>query len=302
LNVWRRCQTGVILAIYRSIAVRIVQLSDTHISHLGGIPTENMTLLTSYINQEIRPELVVHTGDVVIANPDSAQDRDAARRLLAQIDAPLLVLPGNHDVGESADNPWMGIPVTSGRIAGYTSTWGEDRFFLDGEATVRSGNWVFIGLNSERFGSGLPQEDEQWDWLAGAAARARGKSVLLFLHKPLWFPGGSAPGITVSAADRQRLIALFAEARLRVVANGHVHRYRRASEGEILTVWAPSTTFATPANPKRGLGPSSPGIVEYLIDGDDVQAELRLVPGLRGVHDATTMPEFTAVMAEIEAR
>jgi len=282
--------------------VRIVQLSDTHISHLGGVPAANMSLLTSYINNELRPDLVVHTGDVVIANPDSAQDRDAARRLLGQIDAPLLVLPGNHDVGESADNPWMDIPVTSERIAGYTSAWGEDRFFLDGEATARSGDWVFIGLNSERFGSGLPQEDEQWDWLAGASARARGKSVLLFLHKPLWFPGGSLSGITVPAADRQRLIALFADARLRVVANGHVHRYRRAFEGEILTVWAPSMTFSVPADPKRGLEPSSPGIVEYLIDGDDVQAELRRVPGLRGVDDAATMTEFAAVMAEIEAR
>jgi hypothetical protein len=96
-------------------------------------------------------------------------------------------LPGNHDVGESADNPWMGIPVTSERIAGYTSDWGEDRFFLDGEGTVRSAE------------------------------------------------------------------------------------------------------------------PSSPGIVEYLIDGDDVRVELRQVTGLRGVDDAATMTEFAAVMAEIEA-
>ncbi len=281
--------------------MRIVQLSDTHISHLGGVPTANMSFLISYLNHQIRPDLVVHTGDVVIANPDSARDRDAARELLAHIAAPLLVLPGNHDVGESADNPWMDIPVTSERIARYTSAWGEDHFFLAGEATVRSADWVFIGLNSERFGAGLPQEDEQWDWLAGAAARARGKSVLLFLHKPLWFPGGSLSGITVPAADRQRLIALFADARLRVVANGHVHRYRRAFEGEILTVWAPSMTFVTPADPNRGLEPSSPGIVEYLIDGDDIQAELRLVPGLRGVDDVATMAEFTAVLAEIEA-
>jgi 3',5'-cyclic AMP phosphodiesterase CpdA len=282
--------------------VRIVQLSDTHISHLGGIPTENMSLLISYINHEMRPDLVVHTGDVVIADPDSAPDRDAARRLLAQIDAPLLMLPGNHDVGESADNPWMGLPVTSERIAGFSTAWGDDRFFHQAEATDRSGNWVFIGLNSERLGSGLPQEDEQWDWLADAAERTRGQSVMLFLHKPLWFPGGSESGLTVPAADRQRLLALFADARLRVVASGHLHRYRHAFEGDILTVWAPSMTFATSANPKRGLEPSSPGIVEYLIDGDDVQAELHLVPGLRGVDDAATMPEFTAALAEIEAR
>jgi 3',5'-cyclic AMP phosphodiesterase CpdA len=282
--------------------VRIVQLSDTHISHLGGVPAENMSLLADYINNEIRPDLVVHTGDVVIANPDSAADRDAARRLLALVDAPLRVLPGNHDVGESADEPWMELPVTSERIAAFASAWGQDRFLLTGGAADRSEDWVFIGLNSERLGSGLPEEDEQWDWLADAARQARGKSAMLFLHKPLWSPMGSRSGITPPEAARQRLVALFADARLRVVANGHMHRYRQVSEGEILTVWAPSLTFAVPADPERGLEPSAPGIVEYLIEGDDIRAELRPVPGLNGVSDVAAMAEFTAAMAEIEAR
>jgi 3',5'-cyclic AMP phosphodiesterase CpdA len=282
--------------------VRIVQQSDTHISHLGGIPAENLSLLADYLNHEVRADLVVHTGDVVIADPDSASDRGAARHLLARIEAPLLVLPGNHDVGESADEPWMELPVTSERIAAFASAWGQDRFLLTGSAANRSEDWVFIGLNSERIGSGLPEEREQWDWLADAAQRARGKSVMVFLHKPLWFPGGGRSGITVPEAARQRLIALFAEARLRVVANGHIHRYRRALEGEILTVWAPSMTFAMPADPARGLEASAPGIVEYLIEDGAVHAELRQVPGLSGVSDAMAMTEFTAAMAEIEAR
>src|SRR6185437_1361867 len=262
----------------------------------------NLSLLADQLNHEIRPDLVIHTGDVVIADPDSARDRDAAKRLLARIEAPLFVLPGNHDVGESADAPWKDLPVTGERIAAFSSAWGDDRFFLPGDATDRSGDWVFIGLNSERFGSGLPQEDEQWDWLAGAAERARGKSVMLFLHKPLWWPGGSQSGITIPAADRDRLAALFAGARLRVVANGHVHRYRHALEGEVRTVAAPSATFAMPAEPARGLEPSTPGIVEYVIDGDDVTAGLRQVPGLDQVADVLAMPEFVAAMAEIDAR
>jgi 3',5'-cyclic AMP phosphodiesterase CpdA len=282
--------------------VRIVQLSDTHISHLGGVPAENMSRLADHINHEIRPDLVVHTGDVVIANPDSVADRDAAKRLLALVDPPLLVVPGNHDVGESADEPWMELPVTSERIAAFASAWGQDRFLLAGSADNGSANWVFIGLNSERLGSGLPEEDEQWDWLAEAARQARGKSVMLFLHKPLWSPMGSRSGITPPEAARQRLVGLFADARLRVVANGHMHRYRQVSEGEILTVWAPSLTFAVPADPERGLEPGQPGIVEYLIEDDDVQAELRQVPGLDGVSDVEAMAEFTAAMAEIEAR
>jgi 3',5'-cyclic AMP phosphodiesterase CpdA len=85
-----------------------MQLSDTHISHLDGKPSENMSLLVEYVNNELRPDLVIHTGDVVILNPDSLGDRLTAWRLHQKIDAPLLVLPGNHDVGESGDDPWMG--------------------------------------------------------------------------------------------------------------------------------------------------------------------------------------------------
>ena len=282
--------------------MRIIQLSDTHISHLGGIPAENLSALADHLNNEIRPDLVVHTGDVVIADPDSAEDRDAASRLLSQIKAPLLVLPGNHDVGECAEAPWKDLAVTGERIAAFVSAWGQDRFFLSGSAASHCADWMFIGLNSERIGSGLPEEREQWEWLAGIAERARGKSVMVFLHKPLWFPGGNRSDLTVTAAGRQRLTALFSGARLRVVANGHVHRYRRALEEEILTVWAPSLTFSVPAHPGHGLEPSTPGIVEYLVDGDDVRAELRRVPGLAGVDHVEAMPEFAAALAEIEAR
>ena len=282
--------------------MRIIQLSDTHVSHLGGIPAQNLSLLIDHLNHEIRPDLVVHTGDIVIADPDSARDREAARSLLSRIEAPVVTVPGNHDVGECAEAPWQDIAVTGERIAAFASAWGDDRFFLTGNAANRCEDWVFIGLNSERIASGLPEEREQWDWLAGLAERVEGKSVMLFLHKPLWFPGGNQSGLTVPAADRERLTALLSGARLRVVANGHVHRYRRAFEGDTLTVWAPSLTFALPADPDHGLDPSTPGFVEYLIEGDDVRAELRRVPGLGEVTDALAMTEFAAALAEIEAR
>jgi 3',5'-cyclic AMP phosphodiesterase CpdA len=279
--------------------MRIIQLSDTHISHLGGTPSQNMALLTGYLNDVLRPDLVVNTGDLVILDPDSQPDRETARALHQRIDAPLLVLPGNHDVGESGPDPWMGISVTSDRVAGYISSWGPDRFFRLGSADTGSAGWAFVGINSERMSSGLPEEAEQWDWLAGIAEQVRGMSVMLFLHKPLWFPGAPQPGVTVTEADRHRLISLFSGARLRVVANGHVHRYQHTFAGQILTVSSPSLTFATTPDPERGLGPGPSGIVEYLIDGDTVRADFHPVPGLHGIADAETMPEFTAAMAAL---
>ena len=263
--------------------MRIVQFSDTHISRLGGTPTENMSLLIDFLNEDLRPDLVINTGDVVFLNPDAPEDREAALELHRQINAPLLVLPGNHDVGESGDDVWMGVGITSERIAGFAGTWGADRFLRLGDAGTGSKDWAFIGINSERLSSGLPEEDEQWDWLASVADQVRGKSVMLFLHKPLWFLGSAEPGMTIPEADRERLMSVLAGTRLRVVANGHLHRYRHAREGDLLTVWAPSLTFAYPPDPDRGFGPSVSGIVEYQIDGDTVEASFRPVPGLEGV-------------------
>src|ERR1700733_14710098 len=118
----------------RGRTVRVVQFSAPHISRLGGTPSENTSLLVDFLNEELRPDLVIHTGDVVILNPDSPDDRQAARQLLEQINAPLLVLPGNHDVGESGDDVWMDVSVTSERGAGFAGSWGAVRFLrlLDG--------------------------------------------------------------------------------------------------------------------------------------------------------------------------
>ena len=281
--------------------MRIVQFSDTHISRLGGTPSENTSLLVDFLNGELRPDLVIHTGDVVILNPDSPDDRQAAWQLLQQINAPLLVLPGNHDVGESGDDVWMDVCVTRERVADFAGTWGADRFFRRGDAGTGAQDWAFIGINSERMSSGLPEEGEQWDWLASVADQVRGKSVMLFLHKPLWFLGGSEAGMTIPEPDRERLLSVLAGTRLRVVANGHLHRYRHAYEGHLLTVWSPSLTFAMPPDGDYGFGPSVSGIVEYQIDGDAIEASFRPVPGVEGVANAASIPGYHTAMAEVEA-
>ena len=47
-------------------AMRIVQISDTHLSHRAGIGNRNFEELAAFINDQLRPDLVVHTGDVSI--------------------------------------------------------------------------------------------------------------------------------------------------------------------------------------------------------------------------------------------
>lgn len=271
--------------------MRIIQVSDTHISHLGGLGHDATKRLVAYLNELADLDLVVHTGDIVILDPDATRDRDAAMSILDRIDAPLRVVPGNHDVGECAPEPWRGIGVTSQRVQRFRSAWGSDRFVLFGDAARDAEGWAFVGINSELCGSGLPEEDDQWAWLEDVAAEAAGKSVMLFLHKPLVIDDGARANVTLTAAARDRILATFRGASLRVVANGHVHRYRCTTDGDAMAVWAPSLSFSPAAEPHLKFGPGTAGIVEYAVRGHQVVARFVEVPGIEGVSDFFALPE-----------
>jgi 3',5'-cyclic AMP phosphodiesterase CpdA len=284
--------------------MRIVQISDTHISHLGGITTENFSRLVAFVNDELRPDLVVNSGDVSILTPDSEADREAAYKLHQAFDAPVMVLPGNHDLGEAGDHAWMGISVTSERVANFVATFGSDRFLK-----LIDEDWAVVGINSEILSSGLPEEDEQWAWLKDVGALVAGRSVLVFLHKPLWspLPDFTEHALAIEAADRDRLLALLAGATVKAIGSGHLHCYRAAYEGDVLTVWAPSSAFIVKGLPQETgqlgfshLGLNQLGVVEYRIDGDEISAYFRAVPTLQE-EEPWEMVEFTETLAAIEA-
>ena len=282
--------------------MRIIQFSDTHISHLGGVGYANAERLVDYLNEVAAPDLAINTGDVVILDPDAADDRDAAIRIHERIQAPLRVVPGNHDVGECARDPWRGLGVTSERVQAFRSAWGSDRFALFGDAARDAQDWAFVGISSELCGSGLPEEDEQWAWLEGVAAEAAGRSVMLFLHKPLVIDDGTRDGVTLSAAARERLLGTFRGGDLQVIANGHVHRYRRAVADDVMTVWAPSLAFATEAEPELKFGPGTAGVVEYLVRGSQVEARFVTVPGIEGAADFFALAEAQQSLAALDRR
>jgi 3',5'-cyclic AMP phosphodiesterase CpdA len=281
--------------------MRIIQFSDTHISHLGGLGHGNAERLVEYLNEVAEPDLAVNTGDIVILDPDSAKDRAAALLIHDRIDAPLRVVPGNHDVGECAAEPWQGIGVSSGRVRDFRSAWGSDRFAVFGDAAREAEGWAFVGINSELCASGLPEENEQWAWLEDVAAEAAGRSVMLFLHKPLIIDDGSRESVTVTEAARDRILGTF-RGDLRVVASGHVHRYRRATDGDVMTVWAPSLSFAPAAEPRLKFGPGTAGIVEYSVRGDHVDARFVAVPGIEGAADFSELPEVQESMTALSQK
>ena len=113
--------------------MRIVQISDTHLSHRGGVTTANLRQIAAWVNVSLRPDLIINTGDIVAASPDLPLDRAWARAVHDGFDAPVRYLPGNHDVGEPGPAPWKGLSVTAERVAAHRAVFGPDHFAMGDE-------------------------------------------------------------------------------------------------------------------------------------------------------------------------
>ncbi|MFF0815301.1 metallophosphoesterase family protein [Rhodococcus sp. NPDC003318] len=274
--------------------MKIVQISDTHLTAHGGRTQENFERVVDHVNNHLRPDLVVHSGDIVIIHPDDAADRAHARTLMAEFTAPVLVVPGNHDIGEPGAAPWAGIGVTDERVAAFESVWGTGHWRHD------AGGWTVLGLNSELFGSGLGREAEQWAWIENTVADLPATArVIVFLHKPIWQVADEPTDHNLDIGEsRARLLDLLGTVSLAAVGSGHLHCYRQTRRGETLEVWAPATAFVagdgdTFAGPLHQLG-----IVEYDCADGTVRAGYRSVPGLDDV-SATGVPEVIAAITAL---
>jgi len=265
--------------------MKLVQITDTHISHLGGSPSSNAARFVAFIN-ELEPDVVVHTGDVTILDPDEDRDRVTAKEILAGIDASLHVLPGNHDVGEPGDDPFGDRPVTSARVAAFRDHFGIDRFvdIVDG--------WAVVGFNSELFESGLPEEAEQWAWIETLPEQVGPRPAVVFTHKPVraHAPEHQNTHLSIGPGALPRLEAVLARLDVRAYGSGHLHHYALTERDGAAVVSAPSTAFVHRGAVSAdvvGPGLAQLGVVEYAL-GD------RVLPSFRAPLDIVE-PEFLEV-------
>ncbi|MGF1425346.1 metallophosphoesterase family protein [Kitasatospora sp. LaBMicrA B282] len=276
--------------------LRLVQLSDTHLSRWDGPLRRNFTALAGYVNDVLRPDLIVHTGDVILSNPDADADYRAAAELLGLLEAPVRIVPGNHDVGEAYDRTWWG--TTGERLARFRSHFGATPWL------EWFGGVGLIGLDSQLLGNGLPEEDEQWRRLEEMAEAVGTRSIMMFQHTS--FRTGAMgsdgrPGC-LAVADRERLLEIFRSARLLGTANGDVHRYRKVWHDTAFELWAPATGFLVhrEESVKLPAGLEQLGVVLYEFRDGEVTATFQTTPGLEEV-EVGGFPESRLIREEVRA-
>ena len=255
--------------------VRIVQISDTHLSPTKRHFHDNWEPLRAWIAAR-EPDLVIHTGDVTVDGADMEEDMAFCADLLRGIDAEVLAVPGNHDVGEPG-NPHQ--PVNDARIARWRRHFGPDYWHRD------IGSWRIFGLNSMLFGSGENAEQEQLEWLSEAMREADGRPVAWFTHRPLFVSDpleGEVGYWAAPPAERAVIMEMVRDHRVKLVSSGHLHRAHKDVRDGVHYVWAPSSGFVVgPSLQPEMPGEARLGAVVVDLADDGFSATIEDVPDLR---------------------
>jgi 3',5'-cyclic-AMP phosphodiesterase len=207
----------------------LAQLSDLHLGAAweGVDPQPRLEAVIEAVRTLPNPvDAVLVSGD--LTDDGSEESSLLARRLLDRLDAPVHVLPGNHDLRASL----------------------RQAFSLPGEGSAPINYSVAVGeLRLVAFDSIVPGQDpgafapEQLRWLdEELAAQPQQPTILAMHHPPLVTGIPEWDAINLVASEREALAGLVARhPQLRAIVGGHLHRTATSTLAGCSVQSAPST-------------------------------------------------------------
>ncbi|RYE12764.1 MAG: metallophosphoesterase [Sphingobacteriales bacterium] len=217
--------------------LRIAHITDTHIYAEKNAAQHTRTCLEKIVAMKQKPDVIFHTGDVIMDALFADKDNVAAQWKLWQqvsgdIKIPIKYSIGNHDV-------W-GLKKT-GTAPLYGKQWAVDQMHIPNRYySFELGGWQFIVLDSnlpvrENTGYSAGIDDEQFEWLNGELkAVPVGKPVMILSHIPIfsacigdwmklenneWKVSGA-----LMHTDSKKLRDLFAQySQVKIGISGHLH-------------------------------------------------------------------------------
>ncbi len=207
----------------------------------------------------LRPDFIVHMGDLVQEYPETRRHAEAlekARAQLAGLGVKVFHVAGNHDVGDKPDPTMPTLPVTLESLERYQSDFGPSWFSFD------HGNCHFIVINSQILNTDLPESGSQRDWLERDLELHGRKRVFLFLHLPPFLEHPDEPHAgnydNIGQPDRCWILDLVRRHGVEAVCAAHVHFAFLNRVGSTRIYNIPSTSFARPGFSHLFTGPSPP--------------------------------------------
>lgn len=188
--------------------IRLLQLSDTHF----GTERPEVMAAIRQLCQQHRPELVILSGD--ITQRARRVQFAAARDFIDQLQAPLLSVPGNHDL------PLFNL------LARMFSPYGNyRRYFGDElEPEYETDRLLVIGVNSTRPGRHKNGEltDRQIDRVARRLRQASPEQLRIVVqHHPV--RAVEASDTANLMIGREQAVPAWVDAGMDLVLGGHIH-------------------------------------------------------------------------------
>lgn len=239
--------------------VRLALLSDPHVSveeqHADYVQRFEQVIVQVNDSQV---DAVLIAGD--LANHGRAEEFEAYRRLAQRLNAPVFCVPGNHDVGNKV-MPDQRTSLSPRRLDVYRQHVGE----LFYTSPIAPGVRV-VGATSSLMGSGLEQEQLQWEFLDKHLAAADNERVIFLMHYPLFVEKPDEPGgeyFNLEPEPRARLMDLLKRHGVRYVFTGHLHWPMQRQWNGVHLIGAPPISFGLP----RGRQPEGWTLIELNTDG-----------------------------------
>ena len=252
----------------------VAQISDLHIKRPGEIAyrkIDTAAALTRCIETlhalSPRPSIVVVTGDLV--DTPAPEEYKHLARLLAPLDLPLAVIPGNHDSHATLRAAFPAQPYVHAEGA------------LDFALALEELDLIMMDSSVP----GAPHGElgrETLAWLDLMLTRNAQRPALLFLHHPPFLTG-------IEHMDRQNLrnaqelaAVVQRHARVRLVTAGHVHRSTHSMFAGVPASICPAPNHAVALDLCAALPPSlkvePPGLHLQAWDRRDKRLVTHYVP------------------------
>jgi 3',5'-cyclic-AMP phosphodiesterase len=238
----------------------LVQLSDPHVGAAweGHDPVDALAAAVESVGRlRPQPDAVLVTGDVTEHGADA--ENEQARDLLASLEAPLHVLPGNHDDRASLRRHFD-VPGTGAEPVNYAADLGPLRLVVVDTTHPGEDPGALDGA--------------QLAWLEEALTAAPETPTVLAMHHPPLSTGiPPLDRIGLAVGDRRALAAVLERhPQVRRLVGGHLHRALTAELAGRVVVSAPSTYLQARfdcTSEQLRLVAEPPGFaVHVLVDGE----------------------------------
>ncbi len=153
------------------------------------------------INNDPDISFVIHTGDMV-SDPLKFFYRDFLETLGVFLRKPILLIPGNHDVGNQEED------------ALYERAFGKQHYIF------QIGDTEFVIANAQRLEFAAEQ-----NWLRRALHQEKSKNTLVFMHIPLYDPRGADYHHSLDEQTARKLKGIFRAYDVNHIYTGHIHGY-----------------------------------------------------------------------------